>query len=128
MCLSTQVLGHLGTARTHFIRCIRGSKDQQPGEFAREYIAVQLKQLSILETLDQYMNGFPIIYTFSEFIRLYWPLVPEVAGFTRRPQETCRVRSCCGCGMQMCWWGGCGSKGEEHLCESDVVWVMTEYF
>ena len=52
---------------------------------------MQLKQLSILETLDQYMNGFSSIHSFDEFIRRYWVLVPEVVSMAKRPQETCRV-------------------------------------
>lgn len=91
MCVSTQLLAHLNSCKPHFVRCIRGNNLQRPGEFSRKCIAQQLKCLSVLETLDQYMNGFSTVYSLEEFVRQFWMLAQGLPSSTRRPQEMCRV-------------------------------------
>lgn len=91
MCVSTQLLTHLDSCKPHFVRCLRGNNLQRPGEFSRKCIAQQLKYLSVLETLDQYMNGYCSVYSLEDFIQQFWMLAPELSSPARRPQDTCRV-------------------------------------
>ena len=91
MCVSTQLMAHLDSCKPHFVRCIRGNNQQRPGEFSRKCIAQQLKCLSVLETLDQYMNGFSTVCSLEEFVQQFWMLAPGLSSSARRPQEMCRV-------------------------------------
>lgn len=55
----------------HFVRCLRATLTDEPLDFQPEVVALQLKALSVVETVAARQEGYSCRISFEEFIHRY---------------------------------------------------------
>uniref|UniRef100_H2YRX4 Myosin VIIAb n=1 Tax=Ciona savignyi TaxID=51511 RepID=H2YRX4_CIOSA len=62
----------LSACQPFFVRCIKPNETKSAHNFDRELVARQLRYSGMMETIRIRRAGYPIRYSFSEFIDRYW--------------------------------------------------------
>jgi myosin-3 len=80
----------LNAASPHFVRCIKPNLEKQPGMFAAEMVAQQLRYTGVMATTQIRAEGFPLRLTFQDFIDQYVLLCPPTTLSTLVHHDTSR--------------------------------------
>ena len=69
----------LNTTQPYFVRCLKPNSVKKSGIFDHELVTAQLRYSGMMETIRIRKLGYPIRYTFSEFIDRYKVIVGKVS-------------------------------------------------
>lgn len=64
-----------GHKYTRYIRCLKPNFTKTPNNYDSEYILEQLKYLGILDLVQIKQSGYPVHYSFQEFINKFKILI-----------------------------------------------------
>uniref|UniRef100_H2YRX1 Myosin VIIA n=1 Tax=Ciona savignyi TaxID=51511 RepID=H2YRX1_CIOSA len=73
----------LSACQPFFVRCIKPNETKSAHNFDRELVARQLRYSGMMETIRIRRAGYPIRYSFSEFIDRYWLFIMITPVFSR---------------------------------------------
>ncbi|XP_047442774.1 unconventional myosin-VIIa [Mugil cephalus] len=82
----------LTACQPYFIRCIKPNDDKKPKLFDRELCMRQLRYSGMMETIKIRKAGYPIRYTFSEFLERYRVLLKSSICDPKKesPEKCCK--------------------------------------
>ena len=73
------LIGKIGMAKPHYIRCIKPNSLKVPNEFEPGNVTRQLRSSGVLEALKIRKAGFPVRMDFELFVARFRPCVPSSA-------------------------------------------------
>uniref|UniRef100_A0A8C4ZFI9 Myosin IXb n=1 Tax=Gadus morhua TaxID=8049 RepID=A0A8C4ZFI9_GADMO len=76
------LLDSVGKAEPFFIRCIRSNAEKREMYFDEALVLHQIKYSGMLEMVRIQKAGFGAKYTFEEFVKKFWVLMPKGAAAT----------------------------------------------
>ncbi|CAL8279415.1 unnamed protein product [Lota lota] len=78
----SNLLDTIGKAEPFFIRCIRSNAEKKEMYFDEALVLHQIKYSGMLEMVRIQKAGFGAKYTFEEFVKKFWILLPKEAAAT----------------------------------------------
>ncbi|GLU07739.1 hypothetical protein SLE2022_246870 [Rubroshorea leprosula] len=73
-----QLMDTLNSTEPHYIRCVKPNSELKPAIFENVDVLQQLRSCGVLEAIRVKCAGFPTRRTFSEFLRRFTLLAPEI--------------------------------------------------
>jgi myosin heavy subunit len=70
----------IGSMTTHYVRTFKTNTNKSSGEFDRPLMLMQLKCSGVMEVMKIRIAGYPTRIKFAEFVRRFWPLLPQARG------------------------------------------------
>ncbi|XP_043933429.1 unconventional myosin-IXa isoform X2 [Protopterus annectens] len=67
----------LGQAEPYFVKCIRSNAEKMPLRFDDKLVLRQLRYTGMLETVRIRQSGYPVKYTFQDFVKHFHVLLPR---------------------------------------------------
>ncbi|KAK0137915.1 Unconventional myosin-VIIa [Merluccius polli] len=113
----------LSACQPYFIRCIKPNDLKQPKFFDRDLCMRQLRYSGMMETIKIRKAGFPIRYTFPEFLERYRVLLPTA---TCNPNTESKVACCESICKSVLTGGGEWRRGKTKIFLKDFHDTMLE--
>jgi len=73
----------LRKTQPYFVRCVKPNQEQVPNHFLTDFVQKQLKYSGMLETVRIRRQGYPVRYTYEDFVNRYAHLAPRAIKLLR---------------------------------------------